>query len=456
MSAQPWGYRWRSSQAFIVFTAVLGLFSETFLYGFIVPILSYMLEDRLQLPPSQTQWLTTALLTSHGFFAMASAPIIAHFADKTSDRKVPLLLALAGCATGTLLVAICSSLWLLFLGRMIQAVAGSAGWIVGFATLTDNIRSEHVGKALGTAMSFVTAGVIMGPMVAGVLVQLLGYWAAWCAPFILLGMDFVARLLMIGKNDTQSESSEDAASDENEALLPRKVSSPSDPEQGCTELTGPGFYRIVLCDIRIIAALLNLFMFSLIISGFDATLPLHLRKIFNWGPLPIGMIFLGIQVPGMILGPVVGWLRDRVGLRYPTTVGWVLMAPLLCVLGMPGTGIDWISYGDNGKVVFIGGMIAIGAVAPLVRGAGTFQLIAVTNDLQAEKPTLFGPHGGSSRIFSITEVTFNMGAMLGPLFSGAIVEEFSFSTMVRTLGILSLAVALACFRYLSKECPKRR
>lgn len=110
MSAiQPWGYRWRSSQAFLIFTATLGLFSETFLYAFIVPILSYMLEDRLHLPSTQTQWLTTALLTTHGFIAMASAPIIAHFADKTSDRRMPLLLALTGCALGTLLVAICSS-----------------------------------------------------------------------------------------------------------------------------------------------------------------------------------------------------------------------------------------------------------------------------------------------------------------------------------------------------------
>lgn len=106
---QPWGYRWRSSQAFIIFTATLGLFSETFLYSFIVPILSYMIEGRLQLPSTQTQWLTTALLTTHGFIAMASAPIIAHFADKTPDRRMPLLLALAGCALGTLLVAICSS-----------------------------------------------------------------------------------------------------------------------------------------------------------------------------------------------------------------------------------------------------------------------------------------------------------------------------------------------------------
>lgn len=106
---RPWGYGWRSSQAFIIFTATLGLFSETFLYAFIVPILSYMIEVRLRLPPSQTQWLTTALLTTHGFVSVASAPIIAHFADKTSNRKVPLLLALAGCLVGTLLLAICPS-----------------------------------------------------------------------------------------------------------------------------------------------------------------------------------------------------------------------------------------------------------------------------------------------------------------------------------------------------------
>ena len=266
-------------------------------------------------------------------------------------------------------------MWLLFVGRVIQGAAGSAGWIVGFATLTDNVRPDHIGKVLGTAMSFVTAGVIMGPMISGALLQLVGYWAAWSAPFILLGMDFVARLLMLAKDDTQTASS-DASIDEQESLLPSKTRNPTDPEQACPASTGPGFYRIVLCNIRIIAALLNTLTFAAIISGFDATLPLHLRQIFGWGPLPIGMIFLGLQVPSIILGPIVGWLRDRVGLRYPTTIGWILIAPLLWLLGMPGTGAVWANHGENGKSIFIGGIVAIGAVSPLVRGAGTFQLIS--------------------------------------------------------------------------------
>lgn len=92
----------------------------------------------------------------------------------------------------------------------------------------------------------------------------------------------------------------------------------------------------------------------------------------------------------------------------------------------------------------------------------------MTNDLQAEKPSIFGPHGGSSRIFSITEVTFNMGTMLGPLLSGALVELFGFYTMVGAFGqccyignvkqmltsffsgIICLAVALASFVFLSR------
>lgn len=79
---------------------------ETFLYGFLTPILSYMLEERLHIDPSQTQTYTTALLTTHGFIGLVSAPIVAHLAEKTSSQKKPLLIALAGCFVGTLMIAL--------------------------------------------------------------------------------------------------------------------------------------------------------------------------------------------------------------------------------------------------------------------------------------------------------------------------------------------------------------
>lgn len=64
-----------------------------------------MLEERLYLDPSQTQNYTTTLLTIHGFFGLVSAPIISYFAGRSSSQKVPLLVALAGCFVGTLMIA---------------------------------------------------------------------------------------------------------------------------------------------------------------------------------------------------------------------------------------------------------------------------------------------------------------------------------------------------------------
>ncbi len=64
-----------------------------------------MIEVRLALDPSRTQNLTTALLVVYGFCSLVSAPVIAHFADKTPNMKYLLLSSLVGCALGTSLVA---------------------------------------------------------------------------------------------------------------------------------------------------------------------------------------------------------------------------------------------------------------------------------------------------------------------------------------------------------------
>jgi hypothetical protein len=64
-----------------------------------------MIEDRLHLDPSKTQGFTTSLLPLHGFVSLVSGPLIAHYADKTPNRKVPFLAALAGSLIGILCVA---------------------------------------------------------------------------------------------------------------------------------------------------------------------------------------------------------------------------------------------------------------------------------------------------------------------------------------------------------------
>ncbi|KAJ5892582.1 Tetracycline resistance protein TetA/multidrug resistance protein MdtG [Penicillium tannophilum] len=63
--AKPMGYGWRSSNFFILTCITLALFSENFLYSFIVPLLQCMIEDRLHLDPSKTQDITSVALSVH-------------------------------------------------------------------------------------------------------------------------------------------------------------------------------------------------------------------------------------------------------------------------------------------------------------------------------------------------------------------------------------------------------
>ncbi|KAB8229387.1 major facilitator superfamily domain-containing protein [Aspergillus alliaceus] len=459
---RPWGYKWRSSKGFITSTIIIALYTETFLYGFVVPILGYMLEARLRMDPSKTQRMTTAVLTVHGFVSLVSAPIIAHFADQTPNRKAPLLMALAGCIIGTLLVASTFSIETLFIGRVLQAIAGSAAWIVGLATLSENVGLENMGKVLGLSMTFVTAGQISGPIVGGTLLELVGYWPTWSAPMIALFLDMIARRLMIERGVVDSSSP-----------LSSKSIAPSDPEDRerapllpplsdnnqsgevngapaeTQQIDSPGsFYRTMLSDARVVASVANVLIFSTVISAFDATLPLHLRDVFHWNTLSVGLIFLSLQVPSMLLGPVIGWFRDRAGVRYPATIGWLLMAPLLWFLGVPGEErFPWASPETNGETMFVVGLVGIGIVITLVRGAGTVQLVAVTKDMETKNPNIFGEFGGSNRIFSMTEVAFSLGSMLGPLISGTLSEAVGYFYMNIVLGSICLLVALSCFLY---------
>ena len=54
-----------------------------------------MLIERIQIDPANVQAVTSALLANYALVCLISSPVVGHYADKTSDRKSPLLVALA-------------------------------------------------------------------------------------------------------------------------------------------------------------------------------------------------------------------------------------------------------------------------------------------------------------------------------------------------------------------------
>lgn len=271
-------------------------------------------------------------------------------------------------------------MWAVYAGRILQGTFGTAVWILCYSMLSDVAGSRHLGKALGSAGSFTTAGTITGPAISGVLLQYGGYWPAWSVPIGLLAIGFVARVATIEQSVPETTDNAAARFRESDPLLNADPDAderaPLESDEFKEQQPTQGFYRVMLSRGAVYAAIFNVIAVSMLISGFDATLPIHLRDTFGWGSASIGSIFLGLQVPGMCLAPFVGWLRDRIGLRWPTTIGWALTAPLLWFAGVPGGNHDYfgIGSGARGQGSFVACVIAIGIVAAFVRGAGTFQL----------------------------------------------------------------------------------
>lgn len=265
--------------------------------------------------------------------------------------------------------------FVLFASRLVQAIASSIIWVVGFATIADNIQTEHLGKTYGAISMAVAAGASTGPMLSGILFQVGGYWLAWSSAFVVICIDIALRLLMLERPGTKRPQNNAAktvnAGHENDPLLPgHQHGYPALTE----EMTGLSFYKCLFSQLPFIGGTVSSVVYAIIHTSFDTTLPLHVRGAFHWGSMPTGLMFLALQGPGFILSPFVGWLKDHIGTRYPITFAFAILAPLFWLLGVPGDErFPWANQDNRGPVIYTVTMVSIGIFITLLNGAGTME-----------------------------------------------------------------------------------
>lgn len=174
-----------------------------------------MLKSRLGLDDSLLQTMSFWLLAETAGISVVLSPLIGHYADKVDSKRIWLLSALVIALASTLGVALATSsqqlrhprfciilltvtaVFGLFASRFVQAVASTIIWVVGYATVADNIPKENTGRTYSAISMAVAAGTSSGPMLSGILFQVGGYWVAWSSAFVILVIDIVLRLLML-------------------------------------------------------------------------------------------------------------------------------------------------------------------------------------------------------------------------------------------------------------------
>lgn len=150
LPSKPIGLRWRSSTLFIVATVAIGLFTDLFLYGLIVPVLPFLLRNRIDLPQDQVQSYVSGLLAAYAGASVLFSLPAGILADKVKTRQAPFLSGLAALLAATVLLAFGQSIPVLVIARVLQGTSAAFVWTVGLAMVLDTVGPDRLGTTIGS------------------------------------------------------------------------------------------------------------------------------------------------------------------------------------------------------------------------------------------------------------------------------------------------------------------
>ncbi|MCJ1462612.1 hypothetical protein MMC07_001214 [Pseudocyphellaria aurata] len=463
--SKPLGLEWRSSSIFIISTVGVGLFTDLFLYGLVVPVLPFILDDRVHLKPAQIQSNVSGLLAAYAgasFIFSLPAGIIA---DRGSSRQLPFLVGLTALLISTLLLFLGRTVAVLAVARILQGISAAVVWTVGLALILDTVGQENLGKTMGSIFSFVSIGELASPVIGGILYKKAGYAGVFAIGSALLLVDFIMRLLLIEKKYAAAYIIQDDEADGNgseSAEDHEEENSSSSEEDPLIAKKEEDYYKIasnrqkwvealpiVYClqNPRLLTAFILTMLHATLLATFDATIPTNALELYGFDSLKSGLLFIALVLPCLVLGPIAGWIVDRYGPKPAAVIGYGYLVPILILLRL-------VQQGGTAQIIQYCGFLALCGLGLGVIGAPALvEASIVVQRYHKTNPDLFGTSGPYAQLFGMNSMIFSVGLTLGPLVSGALKDTVGYGNMNLVLAVVCLIGSVLSYIYVGEK-PK--
>ncbi|KAL8731847.1 MAG: hypothetical protein Q9166_003131 [cf. Caloplaca sp. 2 TL-2023] len=203
----------RSSKQFILTTICVAVFTDIFLYGIIVPVVPFALTTRAGVAEKNVQHWVSVLLAVYGAALLASAPVCGFLADRSTSRRLPLLVGLLALAGATLMLCFGHNIGVLVAGRLLQGISAAIVWTVGLALLVDTVGQKEIGQVMGYISISMSVSILVAPLLGGVVYDRGGYFAVYYMAFALIIVDIILRTVMIEKKVARKWEEDEKATD---------------------------------------------------------------------------------------------------------------------------------------------------------------------------------------------------------------------------------------------------
>ncbi|KAI3395040.1 hypothetical protein diail_1863 [Diaporthe ilicicola] len=476
-SRPPRFLAFRSSSTFILAAVCIAIFTDILLYGIIVPVIPFALTGRVGVAEDSVQTWNAILLATYTIALFVGSPLVGLYADHTSSRRWPLLIGLVSLAGSTIFLCLGRTIALLIIGRILQGLSAAIVWTVGLALMVDTVP-DRIGEAMGYSAIAMSMGLLVSPAIGGAVFAAAGYYAVYYIAFGCIFLDIVLRLILIEKKiarqwisdegvssdpsqgaanplatgqpapetteaaealgirstedeqqvkeaDTGHEGSDGVVDVEATAVPPPAAAAPSMVASGRTA-RHPKLR--LLKSRRLLAANFGVIIQAGAMISWDTVLPLFVKDTFGWSSTAAGLIFFCIFIPGFI-SPVVGWLCDRHGARWPSTAGFAASIPLVVCL-------RFVTDNTIGHKVLLGALLALLGVT--LTFANTPLMAEITYAIDAEEaasPGIFGQKGVYGLGYGLFCTSFALGGSAGSLMSGYVMNDAGWGTLTWVLAI---------------------
>src|SRR2546423_5417102 len=343
-------------------------------FGIVIPVLPFYAEGAgFGASPRQVGFL----FASYSVMQLVFAPVLGRLSDKYGRRPV-LLVSLLGTCAGFLILGFATTLWMLFVGRIIDGISGG-NISTAQAYIADVTTKEDRAKGMGLIGAAFGLGFVFGPAIGGVLSR----WGI-NVPFIFAGSLAFANAVLLY------------------FVLPETVT-PDHPARA-SAATGRGWGQLFesLRNPRLSVVLAIYFLSIVAFSIMTASFSLFLMFRFGFDAFHNGWIFAFVGIiSAFIQGGLIGRLVKRFG------------EPLLVIVGTFLFSVSLFA------TPFIGP--TFGVMAILLTGA----VSAVGNALNAPSLTSLASKSASASeqgtVLGVTQSVASLARAVGPSIAGLLI-----------------------------------